>query len=162
MPTPKLGWYSCYGWAQCATAKVPLDYDQPHGKQITLALLRVKARDQKHRIGSLFVNPGGPGGSATTMALAAPYFLSDALLDRFDIVGMDPRGIGFSDQVNCFATTARQTPTMTTLNIGFPWGAEQEKAYHQGGRAGGARPARPPAGSWPARCRPPRSPGTWT
>ena len=129
VPTPKLSWYSCYGWAQCATAKVPLDYDRPRGKQISLALLRVKARDQKHRIGSLFVNPGGPGGSGVTMALSAPYFLSEALLDRFDVVGMDPRGIGYSDQVNCFATTARQTPTMTTLNLGFPWGAAQEKAY---------------------------------
>jgi pimeloyl-ACP methyl ester carboxylesterase len=129
VPTPKLGWYSCYGWAQCATAKVPLDYDRPTGKQISLALLRVKARDQRHRIGSLFVNPGGPGGSGVTMALSAPYFLSDALLDRFDIVGMDPRGIGYSQQVNCFGTAARQTPAMTTLNMGFPWGAEQERAY---------------------------------
>ncbi|GIE95002.1 alpha/beta hydrolase [Paractinoplanes rishiriensis] len=127
--TPKLRWYGCYGWAQCATVKVPLDYDRPRGKQVTLALLRVKARDQKNRIGSLFVNPGGPGGSSVAMALAAPYFLSDSLLDRFDVVGMDPRGIGFSDQVNCFGDTARQTPTMNVLNMGFPLGAAQEKAF---------------------------------
>jgi pimeloyl-ACP methyl ester carboxylesterase len=127
--TPKLRWYSCYGWAQCATAKVPLDYDRPHGKQVTLALLRVKARDQKNKIGSLFVNPGGPGGSSVAMALASPYFLSDALLSRFDVVGMDPRGIGFSDQVSCFADTARQTPTMKTLSVGFPWGSAQQKAF---------------------------------
>jgi pimeloyl-ACP methyl ester carboxylesterase len=127
--TPTLRWYSCYGWGQCATAQVPLDYDQPHGKQVTLGLLRVRARDQKHRIGSLFVNPGGPGGSSVSMALSAPYFLSNALLDRFDIVGMDPRGIGTSDQVTCFGTAGRQTPTMTTLSMGFPWGAAQEKAF---------------------------------
>ncbi|WP_433361666.1 alpha/beta hydrolase [Actinoplanes sp. CA-142083] len=127
--TPKLRWYSCYGWGECATAKVPLDYDRPQGKQVTLALLRVKARDQKHKIGSLFVNPGGPGGSGVSIALAAPYFMSDALLDRFDVVGMDPRGIGFSDQVNCFPDAGRQTPAMTTLSIGFPWGAAQEKAF---------------------------------
>lgn len=127
--TPKLRWYSCYGWGQCATAKVPLDYDQPHGKQVDLALLRVRARDQKHRIGSLFVNPGGPGGSAVSLALAAPYFMSEALLDRFDIVGMDPRGIGFSDPVNCFGDAGRQAPAMEALNIGFPWGAAQEKAF---------------------------------
>ena len=127
--TPKLGWYSCYSWAQCATVKVPLDYDRPHGKQVTLALLRVKARDQKHRIGSLFVNPGGPGGSAVSMALAAPYFLSQPLLDRFDVVGVDPRGVGASDQVTCFADRRRQTPTMRTLDTGFPWGAAQEKAF---------------------------------
>ncbi|MFI5890354.1 alpha/beta hydrolase [Actinoplanes sp. NPDC051513] len=127
--TPKLHWYACYGWGECATAKVPLDYDRPHGKQVTLALLRVKARDQKHKIGSLFVNPGGPGGSGVSIALAAPYFMSDALLDRFDVVGMDPRGIGFSDQVNCFGDPGRQTAPMTTLSIGFPWGAAQEKAF---------------------------------
>jgi pimeloyl-ACP methyl ester carboxylesterase len=135
--TPKLGWYSCYRWAQCATAKVPLDYDRPHGEQVTLALLRVKARDQKHRIGSLFVNPGGPGGQATAMALAAPYFLSQAILDRFDVVGMDPRGIGFSDQVNCFGTTARQAPAVKTLNIGFPYGVAQEKAFVKAARREG-------------------------
>jgi pimeloyl-ACP methyl ester carboxylesterase len=127
--TPKLRWYSCYGWGQCATAKVPLDYDRPHGKQVTLALLRVKARDRKHRIGSLFVNPGGPGGSGVTMALAAPYFLSSTLLDHFDVVGMDPRGVGFSDEVNCFGDARRQAPVMRRLEIGFPWGAAQEKAY---------------------------------
>src|SRR3954454_5139323 len=43
--TPDLNWYSCYGWGQCATAQVPLDYDRPHGKQVTLALLRVRAKD---------------------------------------------------------------------------------------------------------------------
>jgi len=127
--TPALHWYSCYSWGQCATAKVPLDYDRPYGKQVTLALVRVKAKDQKHRIGSLFVNPGGPGGQATTMALAAPLFLSEAILDRFDVVGMDPRGIGFSDQVDCFGSAAKQTPTMRTMDIGFPWGAAEEKAY---------------------------------
>ncbi len=129
VPTPKLGWYSCYGWAQCATAEVPLDYDRPRGTQVTIALLRVPARDQRNRIGSLFVNPGGPGGSATAMALAAPYFLSNALLNRFDVVGMDPRGIGFSDQVNCFGTAGRQNTALAALNLGFPVGAKEEKAF---------------------------------
>ncbi len=124
--TPGLAWYPCYDWAQCATAEVPLDYDRPHGKQVSLALLRVPAKDRAHRIGSLFVNPGGPGGSATSMALSAPYFLSDALLNRFDIVGMDPRGVGNSDQLNCFGTAARQGPTLATIGMGFPWGKTQE------------------------------------
>jgi pimeloyl-ACP methyl ester carboxylesterase len=127
--TPKLHWYKCYGWAQCATAKVPLDYDRPWGRQTTLALLRVKAIDRKHKIGSLFVNPGGPGGSATTFALAAPLFLSDALLKRFDIVGMDPRGVGFSDNVTCFRSAGRQTKALTGMDPFFPVGKKQEKAY---------------------------------
>ena len=129
VPTPKLNWYSCYSWAQCTTAGVPLDYDRPHGKKVELALLRVKARDQKHRIGTLFVNPGGPGGSAVAMALAAPYFLSDAVLARFDVVGIDPRGIGFSDPVKCFADAGRQESTLDTIDMGFPWGRAQEKSF---------------------------------
>ncbi|MBM2623052.1 alpha/beta fold hydrolase [Actinoplanes sp. LDG1-06] len=129
VPTPKLGWYSCYTWAQCATAKLPLDYDRPNGEQVTLALLRVKAKDQKHKIGSLFVNPGGPGASSVSLALAAPFFLSDSLLDRFDIVGMDPRGIGFSDPVMCFAGPGRQQPVLAKLNTGFPYGVKEEKAF---------------------------------
>ncbi|MBU2669380.1 alpha/beta hydrolase [Actinoplanes bogorensis] len=129
VPTPKLGWYSCYQWAQCATAQVPLDYDRPYGAKVTLALLRVKARDQKHKTGSLFVNPGGPGASGVSLALAAPYFLSDELLDRFDIVGMDPRGIGFSDPVNCFGDPGRQQPVLDKLNTGFPYGSTEEKAF---------------------------------
>src|SRR4051812_34414295 len=59
IPTPKLGWYPCYVYAQCATVKLPLDYDQPKGGKVKIAVLRVKAKDQKHKIGSLFVNPGG-------------------------------------------------------------------------------------------------------
>ncbi len=129
VPTPKLRWYSCYSWAQCATAEVPLDYDRPNGKKVTLALLKVKARNQKHKIGSLFVNPGGPGGSGVSLALAAPYFLSNTLLDRFDVVGMDPRGIGFSDPVMCFDDAAAQGPVLAKLNIGFPYGAKEEKSF---------------------------------
>ncbi|GAB1691694.1 alpha/beta hydrolase [Krasilnikovia sp. M28-CT-15] len=130
VPAPKLDWYSCYQWAQCATAQVPLDYDNPRGRQVTLGLVRVRAKDQDRKIGSLFVNPGGPGASATSMALAAPQFLSDTLLERFDIVGVDPRGIGTSDQVQCFDSAAPQTRALKTLNtLPFPMGAKQVKSY---------------------------------
>ena len=129
VPTPKLKWFNCYGWAQCATAKVPLDYDRPYGAQTTLALLRVKAKNQKAKIGSLFVNPGGPGAPATDLALAAPFFLSDSLLERFDVVGVDPRGIGFSDTVHCFGSVRSQTLALKGMQAAFPYGAAQEKAY---------------------------------
>jgi pimeloyl-ACP methyl ester carboxylesterase len=127
--TPKLHWYKCYDIAQCATAKVPLDYDHPHGTQTTIALLRVRATDQKHKIGSLFVNPGGPSGSGTSFALAAPTFLSAALRARFDIVGMDPRGVGFSEQVKCFGSTAAQSKALAGMQASFPMGEKQETAY---------------------------------
>lgn len=127
--TPHLRWYACYGWAQCATAEVPLDYDHPYGERTTVALLRVRAKDQAHKVGSLFVNPGGPGVSATSFALVAPMVLSASLLERFDIVGMDPRGIGASDNVACFTDTGRQTAAMKGMSVAFPVGAKQTRAY---------------------------------
>jgi hypothetical protein len=95
--TPKLDWRPCHDVAECATVRLPLDYDEPTGETIGIGVLRIKAEDQRRKIGSLFLNPGGPGGSATEMALTAPSFLSESLLRRFDIVGVDPRGIGASE-----------------------------------------------------------------
>ena len=126
--TPKLAWYRCYDGAQCATVKVPLDYDRPAGPTVELALLRRPARDRKHRIGSLFVNPGGPGGSATEFAAAADGILSPKLLDRFDVVGMDPRGIGASTRVACL-TPQTQATALAGYGVAFPLGAKQEKAW---------------------------------
>nr|WP_232297447.1 alpha/beta hydrolase [Actinoplanes sp. SE50/110] len=135
VPTPKLGWYKCYAIAECATVQLPLDYDRPQGAKTEIAVLRVKAKDQKHRIGSLFVNPGGPGGSATDFALGASDFLSDELLQKFDIVGVDPRGIGASANIRCFKTVKDQTAVVDQLNIAFPLGRKQEASYVAGARA---------------------------
>ncbi|WIM98736.1 alpha/beta hydrolase [Actinoplanes oblitus] len=129
VPTPKLGWYDCYRIAQCATTHLPLDYDKPKGPKTEIAILRIKAKDQKHKIGSLFLNPGGPGGSGTSIALNAPYFLSKTLLDRFDIVGFDPRGIASSDNVRCFKNVKAQAAVLNKMNVAFPWGAAEEKTY---------------------------------
>ncbi|MDO3703654.1 alpha/beta hydrolase [Micromonospora sp. C28SCA-DRY-2] len=129
VPTPDLDWYACYDYAECATVRLPLDYDRPNGATTEVALLRVKARDQQNRIGSLFLNPGGPGGSGTDIALAAPYFLSDSLLDRFDVVGVDPRGVAASEQVRCFPSVKDQTRAYAGLNVAFPWTRAEEQAY---------------------------------
>jgi len=134
VPTPKLGWYSCYDYAECATVKLPLDYDQPRGAKIEIAVLRVKAKDQQHKIGSLFLNPGGPGGSGTDIALAAPYFLSDSLLQRFDIVGVDPRGIAASANIRCFKSVKDQTAVLNLLNVAFPFTKAEENAYVKGSK----------------------------
>lgn len=88
----------------CARVQVPLDYDNPGGARGEVALLRIPARGEK--IGSLFVNPGGPGGSGmnfvATMASVSPLWTEGAL-GRFDVIGFDPRGVGASlPEVNCF------------------------------------------------------------
>ncbi|WP_236666932.1 MULTISPECIES: alpha/beta fold hydrolase [unclassified Nonomuraea] len=88
------------GRTECGTISVPLDYDDPAGKQISIALTRLKAADQKHRRGSLAFNPGGPGGSGYLM----PHRIvtNGAELDeRYDLIGIDPRGVGSSTKVAC-------------------------------------------------------------
>ncbi len=137
VPTPKLGWYPCYGNAECATTRLPLDYDHPRGAKTLVAVLRVKAKDQKHKIGSLFVNPGGPGGSGTGLAQAAPFFLGAGVLARFDVVGIDPRGTNFSDQVACFTGNAEQGRALAGLNVAFPYTKAEERAAVASSRAVG-------------------------
>ena len=84
-----------------ADLRVPLDYAQPGGRSIRLALLRVPALDQRARLGSMVVNPGGPGGSGVDYAAGADSQYGDALRRVFDVVGFDPRGVGASVPVEC-------------------------------------------------------------
>jgi pimeloyl-ACP methyl ester carboxylesterase len=92
-----LDWEDC-GGAECATLDVPVDYDQPDGETLTLSVARVPASGD--RIGALFVNPGGPGARATDFATALAFSLPDDITEHFDIVGVDPRGLGASD-IDC-------------------------------------------------------------
>ncbi|MER6000089.1 hypothetical protein ABT120_16065 [Nonomuraea angiospora] len=132
VPTPVLAWSACFEIAECATVRLPLDYDQPRGATTEVAVLRVKAKDQANKIGSLFVNPGGPSIPATKLALAAPSFMSDELLDRFDIVGVDPRGIGSSQNVRCFASGEDQASALDNLGVPFPVSKAEKQAYIKG------------------------------
>ncbi|BBJ41132.1 alpha/beta fold hydrolase [Streptomyces antimycoticus] len=88
------------GQWECATLHAPLDYRKPHGRTIGIAMIRAKATDRRHRIGSLIFNFGGPGGSgvATLPALANSY---KQLRTRYDLVSFDPRGVGRSSGVRC-------------------------------------------------------------
>lgn len=86
-----------------AVMKVPLDWANPsNGKTVSITVLRIRSQSQHDRIGSLVVNPGGPGGSGTEAALdLAVSELPQTILDRFDIVGFDPRGVALSDPIKC-------------------------------------------------------------
>jgi pimeloyl-ACP methyl ester carboxylesterase len=92
-----LDWEDC-GGAECTTLDVPVDYEQPDGDTLTLSVARVPASGD--RIGALFVNPGGPGASAAEFATGFAYSLPSDVTEHFDIVGVDPRGIGASD-IDC-------------------------------------------------------------
>ncbi|SDP42476.1 alpha/beta hydrolase [Lentzea jiangxiensis] len=98
---PSLTWTDCQDGFECATAEVPLDHRNPSGEKIRLGLTRKPAADPSRRIGSLFVNPGGPGGSVDAMMSYLVASGPAELRDRFDIVGFDPRGVGRSQPIAC-------------------------------------------------------------
>ncbi len=78
---------------------MPLDYDKPDGEQITLALVRRPADNPDQRVGSLLVNPGGPGGSGIDLAENKQF--PKEIQQRMDVVGFDPRGVGKSSPLDC-------------------------------------------------------------
>ena len=103
----KLSWAGCGGDFQCAQLEVPVDYAKPAGDSIELALIKLPASKPKQRIGSLVINPGGPGASGVEYAKAAESVISDASRRSYDVVGFDPRGVGKSAPLKCL--TAQQT-----------------------------------------------------
>ena len=87
----------------CGEVAVPLDYDRPNGAQISIAVAKLPATDPARRIGSLFINPGGPGGSGVDFVLGAgPFLFTPEVRARFDIVGFYPRGIYRSTPLQCY------------------------------------------------------------
>ncbi len=98
--TAPLRWKAC-GNDQCARLTVPLDEVHPDARTLDLSLLRLPARDPSRRIGSLLVNPGGPGDSGVAFVRDAENGFPAEIRDRFDIVGFDPRGVGKSAPVQC-------------------------------------------------------------
>jgi|CXWL01.1.fsa_nt_gi pimeloyl-ACP methyl ester carboxylesterase len=94
-------WRACHDGFECGTMDVPLDHSKPGGGDIEIALIRAPALDQEHKIGSLLVNFGGPGGPGVEGVLNAVYFFPQELQERFDIIGFDPRGVGQSTAVDC-------------------------------------------------------------
>ncbi|WP_433473514.1 alpha/beta hydrolase [Spirillospora sp. CA-142024] len=99
--SPPISWRPCgERQAECGTVEVPLDWAAPAGRKIKLSVVRRKATGK--RLGTLFFNPGGPGGQAAMLLRDYPaYAVSDELLRRFDVVGIDPRGVGESSAVTC-------------------------------------------------------------
>ena len=101
-----LQWSDCQDGDQCASLTVPLDYRHPSGRTIRISVLKVPAADPGSRIGSLVINPGGPGEPGTTYAALGAQAFGQPLLDHFDIVGFDPRGTGDSSPVDCLSDAA--------------------------------------------------------
>jgi pimeloyl-ACP methyl ester carboxylesterase len=145
--TRSIGWRRCAAPAQrgfqCATIRVPLDYSDPGGRTIRLALIRHRASDPGRRMGTLFYEPGGPGVPGTLFLPAVFDVFPAALRARFDIVSWDPRGVGASTAVQCFASRAAEdrffagSPTRSV--DGFPVGRRQMMTWIERYRRFGAR-----------------------
>ncbi|USX52430.1 alpha/beta hydrolase [Lentzea sp. HUAS12] len=88
----------------CATQEVPVDHSRPRGEKTGIAMMKRPANDPARKIGSIFLNPGGPGGSGLIRGAIAKNYFQPAVLDRFDIVGFDPRGVARSAPMRCFRT----------------------------------------------------------
>jgi pimeloyl-ACP methyl ester carboxylesterase len=115
-PRYHIEWAPCPGSeiTQCGTLQVPADWSRPRGQKIDIAVARRAAEDPDRRIGTLFFNPGGPGDGGVANVIAAEIYFSDTLRARFDIVSVDPRGIGNSTPIRC------GVPALTPETTFFP------------------------------------------
>ncbi|MDQ6817688.1 MAG: alpha/beta hydrolase [Actinomycetota bacterium] len=113
--------------------QVPLDYSAPNGGKISIALIRLPAGDPARRIGSLFLNPGGPGGSGVDFVHAlGPILLTAQVRARFDLVGFDPRGVVRSTALRCFENLDQLRPLF--LEFAFPTNRVQELIWESADR----------------------------
>lgn len=101
----KLDWSSCGAGLDCTTVRAPLDWQNPGDGDISLAMVRHRATGSSQ--GSLLVNPGGPGGSGYDFVHdSLDYAVGAALIEDFDVIGFDPRGVGRSTAVTCLDAKA--------------------------------------------------------
>ncbi|MFJ2835063.1 alpha/beta hydrolase [Nocardia sp. NPDC087230] len=116
--TPDLRWSDCEDGFSCAWAQVPLDYRSPQGEQIDLAVIKLPATDPDRRIGTLFVNFGGPGPSGVDRLRERarwPWLFSEELRARFDLVSWDPRSVARSAPTSCFPSSDEQQAYFATF-----------------------------------------------
>jgi pimeloyl-ACP methyl ester carboxylesterase len=140
---PTLDWAPCpdRNRFDCATARVPLDYRNPAGSRIRLAVIRHRATKPSRRIGTAFFSPGGPAaakGLLPTVVAGLPAPVSE----RFDLISWDPRGLGESTAVKCFATQAAEDQFFAGLGkpaYTFPVGSLEMSGWMQRSRAFGRR-----------------------
>lgn len=111
---------------ECARLNVPIDYSDPEGPNVQIALARIPARDPAQRRGAIVMDPGGPGISGVTEILKYDSYLSDRLEDHYDVVGFDPRGVGASAPLWCRST--KQMDRYSNTLAAAQWSARADTA----------------------------------
>ncbi|MFD7613517.1 alpha/beta hydrolase [Streptomyces sp. NPDC059828] len=117
---------------ECATARVPLDHRAPGGRTIELAVIKRQATGPGRRVGTLFYNPGGPGGAGTEDLPLSYEAFPEEVRRRFDIVSWDPRGVGSSTAVRCFDTPQEAYEWAAESPGGFPVDAKEREVWFDG------------------------------
>lgn len=112
----------------CATMQVPLDYGDPSGQSISLELVKVHDSASSSQLGSLLVNPGGPGGSGFQLALGLTGEINPTILSHFDLIGFDPRGVGLSSPIECISDATKDQLNAASPDVRTPAGFAQAKA----------------------------------
>jgi pimeloyl-ACP methyl ester carboxylesterase len=134
LSTPAIDWQPCgeeFPGIECATVEVPLDYDSPSGPTTEIALARVPASDDAaDEAPTVFVNPGGPGGSGVGLILGGfGEFLHQNLDGRLNVVGFDPRGVGASEPLHCFDSVEDLISFIVAVPV-FPYQREQYRPFY--------------------------------
>jgi pimeloyl-ACP methyl ester carboxylesterase len=111
----------------CGRLAVPANYDDPGAGSISLTVVQVHYADQSDRIGSLIVNPGGPGASAISLAIGLAGSIDTSILEHYDLIGFDPRGVGLSDPITCVSDKDKDTIDDLNPNVLTPTGFAQAK-----------------------------------
>lgn len=129
---PEMAWGDCDGADafDCASVEVPSDYDRPHGPTTTVAVTRLPATDPANRIGSVFVNFGGPGGEGvSTLHRLGHQLFEPSVRERFDIVSFDPRAVGQSDPATCYPDQESEHEAFGGMLTEFPMNRREETRY---------------------------------
>jgi pimeloyl-ACP methyl ester carboxylesterase len=120
----RLDWTECGGF-DCTTVRAPLDWADPGAGEIELSVIRSRAEGTGEPIGSLLTNPGGPGASGVGLIRDSLSFaVGDAVRERFDVIGFDPRGVGESTAVHCY-----DAPDMDAYLFDIPQGERGTDAW---------------------------------
>jgi pimeloyl-ACP methyl ester carboxylesterase len=98
-----LKWAPCKDGFECTSFQVPVDYSNIAGKTFTLQVIKHPANLVSKRIGSLIMNPGGPGGSGIQYVMSADSIVSTSIENVYDLVGFDPRGVNLSQPIRCLS-----------------------------------------------------------
>jgi pimeloyl-ACP methyl ester carboxylesterase len=128
----KLDWQECRRGFECARLQVPLDYTKPQSRTIEVAVLKAKASDQGEKLGSVVYDPGGPGVAGTDYVTNPDRLFGPAVLEHYDIIGLDPRGVGASEPVDCLSDSRLDTLLTSDPDPDTPAEVKQSDARMRG------------------------------